>query len=88
MAPPLSESASIRESLEALRATEDVKALAGRRRLEEAQYHLVDLLSYLELREGYTLFAGERKKCACPAAEPTLEDATADVQALPVAPGT
>ncbi|MFZ0254548.1 MAG: hypothetical protein WAN46_02620 [Gammaproteobacteria bacterium] len=80
MAPPLSESASIRESMEALRATEDTTRLPGRERLEEAQYYLVDLLGYLESREGYSLFAGERKKCAYP----TLENASVDLKPLPV----
>lgn len=63
-APPLCESASVRESLEALRTTQDIGALTGRERLAEAQYHLVGLLQYLEPREGYCLFAGEREKCA------------------------
>lgn len=63
-APPLCESSSVRESLEALRTVEDIRTLSGRERLAEAQYHLVDLLGYLEGREGYRLFAGERKKCA------------------------
>ncbi len=31
--------------------------------LAEAQNQLVDLLSYLEGKEGYALFPGERKKC-------------------------
>jgi hypothetical protein len=68
MSPPLSESASIRESLGALRAVKDAKTLPGRGRLEVAQHHLVDLLSYMERREGYSLFAGKRKKCAAPTA--------------------
>src|ERR671919_983811 len=61
--PALSSSQSVQQSLEALRSAEDAAALPGRRRLEKAQHHLVDLLHYLEEREGYRLFVGERKKC-------------------------
>ena len=62
--PPLSDSQSVRQSLDALRAARDVESLLGRQRLEKAQHHLVDLLHYLEGKEGYCLFAGERKKCS------------------------
>jgi len=62
--PALSNSQSVQHSLEALRNAEDGKNLPGRKRLEKAQHHLVDLLQYLEDREGYRLFAGERKKCS------------------------
>src|SRR3989442_8979056 len=62
--PPLSDSQAVHQSLEALRSTEDAKSLLGRNRLETAQHHLVDLLHYLEGKEGYSLFAGERKKCS------------------------
>jgi hypothetical protein len=62
--PPLSDSQAVQQSLEALRTTEDVEKLPGRKRLERAQHYLVDLLNYLEGREGYSLFAGERKKCS------------------------
>jgi hypothetical protein len=62
--PALSNSQSVQQSLEALRNAEDVENLPGRNRLEKAQHHLVDLLHYLEEREGYRLFAGERKKCS------------------------
>ena len=61
--PPLSDSRSVQQTLEALRNVRDVRALPGRKRLESAQRHLVDLLRYLEQREGYTLFVGERRKC-------------------------
>lgn len=64
--PALSNSQSIQQSLEALRNAEDAENLPGRHRLEQAQHHLVDLLNYLEDREGYRLFAGERKKCSSP----------------------
>jgi hypothetical protein len=40
--------------------------LMGRERLLEAQSHLVDLLSYLEGKEGFSLFPGVRKKCTDP----------------------
>jgi hypothetical protein len=62
--PALSNSQSVQQSLEALRNAEDAEGLPGRNRLEKAQHHLVDLLQYLEAREGYRLFTGERKKCA------------------------
>jgi len=62
--PPLSDSQAVQQSLEALRSTEDVASLPGRKRLEKAQHHLVDLLHYLESKEGYSLFTGERKKCS------------------------
>ena len=64
--PALSNSQSVQQSLEALRNAEDAETLAGRNRLAKAQHHLVDLLHYLEDREGYRLFAGERKKCSSP----------------------
>jgi hypothetical protein len=64
--PALSGSQSVQQSLEALRNVEDVENLPGRKRLEEAQHYLVDLLHYLEDREGYSLFLGERKKCSSP----------------------
>lgn len=62
-APPLSESESVRHSLEALRNTGDAHSLPGHERLREAQHHLVDLLAYIETKEGYSFFLGERKKC-------------------------
>jgi hypothetical protein len=62
--PPLADSRSVRQSLEALRHAEDVGNLPGRNRLERAQHYLVDLLHYIESREGYSLFVGERKKCS------------------------
>jgi hypothetical protein len=62
--PALSNSQSVQHSLQALRDAEDAENLLGRNRLAKAQHHLVDLLNYLEAREGYRLFAGERKKCS------------------------
>ena len=62
--PALSNSQSVQQSLHALRDTENPENLPGRNRLAKAQHHLVDLLNYLEAREGYRLFVGERKKCS------------------------
>jgi len=62
--PTLSASESVQQSLEALRSAEDAEHLPGRKRLEKAQHHLVDLLQYLETAEGYSLFVGERRKCS------------------------
>lgn len=62
--PPLSASASVQQTLEALRNAKDTGSLAGRDRLARAQCYLVDLLRYLEDKEGYKLFPGERKKCS------------------------
>jgi hypothetical protein len=61
--PPLSESESVRESLEALRNAEDARTLVGRERLADVQNHLVDLLAHQEARLGFSVFSGERKKC-------------------------
>ena len=60
--PPLSDSQAVQQSLEALRTAADDGDLSGRARLAQAQHHLVDLLRYLEGKEGYRLFPGERKK--------------------------
>ena len=62
--PALANSQAVQQSLQALRDTENAEHLPGRNRLEMAQHHLVDLLNYLEAREGYRLFVGERKKCS------------------------
>jgi len=64
--PSLSGSQSVQQSLEALRNAENADHLPGRNRLEKAQQHLIDLLQYLEDREGHSLFTGERKKCSPP----------------------
>ena len=69
--PALANSPSVQQSLQALREAGDAENLRGRDRLEVAQRHLVDLLNYLEAREGYRLFAGERKKCSTPRARGT-----------------
>ena len=60
--PPLSNSEAVQQSLEALRTAADDGDLPGRARLAQAQHHLVDLLRYVESKEGYRLFPGERKK--------------------------
>jgi hypothetical protein len=62
--PAFSNSQAVQQSLDALRKAENGETLPGRNRLEKAQHHLVDLLQYLEDREGYRLFVGERKKCS------------------------
>jgi hypothetical protein len=60
--PPLSNSEAVQQSLEALRTAPDDGALPGRTRLAQAQHRLVDLLRYVEGKEGYRLFLGERQK--------------------------
>jgi hypothetical protein len=71
--PPLSQSSAVQQSLEALRNAADVESLPGWKRLAKAQNHLVDLLHYLEGKEGYSLFAGEREKCSVLAGHRTLD---------------
>ena len=61
-APPFSETTSVGESLEDLRNATDAVNLPGQERLVLVQNHLVDLVSYIEKREGFSLFQGERKK--------------------------
>src|SRR3989449_3987904 len=60
--PPLSDSQSVQQSLEALRSTEDVASLLGRKRLEKAQHYLVDLLDFLQGKEGYGHLPCDRKR--------------------------
>jgi hypothetical protein len=81
---PLLDSASVKETLEELRGTKNAKTLSGRERLAEAQSHLVDLLSYLESQERYSLFPGERKKCA----GYQQREAVADLRAAAAAPAS
>jgi len=64
LSPPLSDSEAVKQTLEALRKATQAKNLEGRERLVEAQNYLVDLLAYLEAKEGFTLFPGQRQKCA------------------------
>lgn len=58
--PASSAVAQTLETLHTAKATEDIE---GWERLVEAQNHLVDLLNYLEEKEGYSYFPAERKKC-------------------------
>jgi hypothetical protein len=62
--PPLCESTSLKESLEALRHARDAESLQGRERLARVQNHLVDLLTDEEEKLGFSFFAGKRKKCS------------------------
>ncbi len=61
-------SAAVTQTLEAMRAARNIEDLDGRQRLAKVQTHLVDLLDYLEAKEGYRLFVGQRMKCKlqCP----------------------
>jgi hypothetical protein len=65
------QSDAVTQSLETLRNAVTVEDIGGRERLAETQHHLVDLLGYLEEKEGYSLFDGERLKCT-PAPQATL----------------
>ncbi len=57
-------SVAVLQTLETLRNASTVEDIEGRERLAEAQHRLVDLLDYVERKEGYRLFAGKRKKCS------------------------
>jgi len=57
------ESLAVTETLTTLSKAEKAEDIRGRERLAEAQCRLVDLLNYLEKKEGYSLYAGVRKKC-------------------------
>jgi hypothetical protein len=70
LSPPLLDSEAVKQTLAALRKATNAKNLEGRQRLAEAQNYLVDLLTYLEAKEGFTLFPGERLKCAAKNHEP------------------
>ncbi len=63
LSPPLVDSEAVKQTLEALRKATHPRNLAGCERLAEAQRYLVDLLIYLEAKEKFTLFPGERLKC-------------------------
>ncbi|MDA8165115.1 MAG: hypothetical protein M0017_08820 [Desulfobacteraceae bacterium] len=68
--PPLADDRVIQQSLQILRQATDAASIPGRERLAEAQSRLVDLLYYVEAREGFTLFpGGVRKKCFRPAVQ-------------------
>lgn len=74
LSPPLSDSEAVKQTLEALRKATHAKNLEGRQRLAEAQNYLVDLLTYLEAKEGFTLFPGERLKCNDPRQQSRKKD--------------
>ena len=57
------ESSAVQETLETLRAARYAEDIEGRERLAEAQNHLVNLLNYLEKKEGYSYFPKTRQKC-------------------------
>lgn len=52
------------ERLEALRKAGTASDIPGRERPENAQNVIIDLLEYMEAKEGFTLFQGKREKCA------------------------
>ena len=54
---------AVTQTLEALRAAKGTEDIDGWERLAEAQNHLVDLLNYLESKEGYSYFPAKRQKC-------------------------
>lgn len=58
------ESSAVTQTLEALQAAKCAEDIDGWERLAEAQNHLVDLLNYLESKEGYSYFPTKRKKCS------------------------
>ena len=59
----LREGQSVQQSLEALRKASNADDIGGRERLSDAQIHIVDLLDYIENKEGFTLFQGKRENC-------------------------
>ncbi len=61
---PLKDSQAVKQSLESLRKAGDANDIEGRERLADAQNHIIDLLNYIEEQEGFSLFQGEREKCA------------------------
>lgn len=67
-------SEAVTQTLEAMRAVQNIEDLDGTQRLAEVQNHLVDLLEYLEEKEGYRLFVGQRMKCKllCPEDAPSV----------------
>jgi hypothetical protein len=59
---PLKDSQAVKQTLDALRKAGHASEIAGIERLAEAQNHVIDLLEYMEEKEGFTLFQGERVK--------------------------
>ncbi len=62
--PPLSDIKLLSDTLNALKNARYVEELEGRERLIVVQNMLVDLLNYLEEKEGYSVFSGTRKKAS------------------------
>jgi hypothetical protein len=60
---PIKESQAVTQSLETLRNASHASDISGSERLIDAQNHLIDLLEYIEEREGFSLFQGKREKC-------------------------
>lgn len=61
---PLKDSESVQQTLQTLHGAKTAQHIVGRERLAEAQKYLVELLTYLEEKEGYTLFQGSRQICS------------------------
>ena len=59
--PPLEDLEAVTQSLESLKSATSRSELGGADRLVTVHHNLVDLLTYLESREGISLFQGERK---------------------------
>jgi len=57
-------SSAVAQTLDTLHAAKCVEEIDGWERLAEAQNHLVNLLNYLESKEGYSYFPAKRKKCS------------------------
>jgi hypothetical protein len=53
---------SILKTINALRKAKNASSLDGKERLADVQNYLVDLLSYIEDKEGFSLFSGKRLK--------------------------
>jgi hypothetical protein len=61
-ATPYSEFGFLKDTLIALRNARNRSELVSHDRLVEVQNRLVDFLEYLERREGYSVFSGQRSK--------------------------
>lgn len=57
------ESPAVTQTIKALKSAKRIEDIPGRERLAEAQNHLVELLNYIEGKEGFSLFGADRKKC-------------------------
>jgi hypothetical protein len=58
----LYQSKSVRRTLDAIEQADQAEALEGVERLAVLQQHLVDLLTYLEFMEGFSVSPGNRRK--------------------------